>query len=418
MDMKKNILLIALLGISLVSCYKSQLDPVSGMFPVPTEVKASEFTAASATSVKGEQGRLIDVDLKSNTASVHLAIVGNKYYLTENVYLGALEATATSGTFIAAKTTVNGLGTKEGRITVSRVPVDTEKKTYSLDDIYTINAVLFLVDGAPVKFEWTGKLAFYPDPIVGDIVVGNQMTDTVSDTEAGKKKHLINLVDDSGNPSGCFEIFVEPDATSIAGTYLCKEYAEMAGEAGLIANGYNIEYGGVVYSGGSYFMKDGVRVDVAAGQTVVIAPLTDKSYVFNVAGTDFVVAGTEMGEGIVFDHAGVDTKSVTDAGKDKHLINVTEDDAPFATFEIFCETGANITGTYLCKEYAEMAGESLIIANGYNIEYGGVVYSGGSYYMKDGVRVDIAAGDLVTIAQAGENLYSFCGNGFTVLVKF
>ena len=414
MDMKKNILLIALLGISLVSCYKSQLDPVSGKFPVPTEVKASEFTAASATSVKGEQGRLIDVDLKSNTASVHLAIVGNKYYLTENVYLGALEATATSGTFIAAKTTVNGLGTKEGRITVSRIPVDTEKKTYSLDDIYTINAVLFLVDGAPVKFEWTGKLAFYPDPIVGDIVVENQMTDTVSDTDAGKKKHLINLIDGDGNPSGCFEIFVEPDATTIVGTYTCKEYAEMAGEAGLIANGYNFPDWGI--SGGSYFMKDGTRVDVAAGQTVVIAQLSDKSYVFNVAGTDIVVAGSEMGEGVVFGTAGADAVSTTEAGKNKHLVTVTEDDAPAGTFELYTEVDADITGTYVCKEYAEALGESLIIANGYNFPDWGI--SGGSYYMKDGVRVDINAGELVTVVKAGEKLYSFCGNGFTYLVKF
>ena len=414
MDMKKNILLIALLGISLVSCYKSQLDPVSGKFPVPTEVKASEFTSASATSVKGEQGRLIDVDLKSNTASVHLAIVGNKYYLTENVYLGALEATATSGTFIAAKTTVNGLGTKEGRITVSRIPVDTEKKTYSLDDIYTINAVLFLVDGAPVKFEWTGKLAFYPDPIVGDIVVENQMTDTVSDTDAGKKKHLINLIDGDGNPSGCFEIFVEPDATTIVGTYTCKEYAEMAGEAGLIANGYNFPDWGI--SGGSYFMKDGTRVDVAAGQTVVIAQLSDKSYVFNVAGTDIVVAGSEMGEGVVFGTAGADAVSTTEAGKNKHLVTVTEDDAPAGTFELYTEVDADITGTYVCKEYAEALGESLIIANGYNFPDWGI--SGGSYYMKDGVRVDINAGELVTVVKAGEKLYSFCGNGFTYLVKF
>ncbi len=414
MDMRKNILLIALLGISLVSCYKSKLDPVSGMFPVPTEVKAGEFTAASATSVKGEQGRLIDVDLKSNSASVHLAIVGNKYYLSENVYLGAMEATATNGNFISAKTTVNGIGTKDGRITVSRVPVDTEKKTYSLDDIYTISAVLFLVDGAPVKIEWTGKLAFYPDPVIGDIIVENQMTDAVSDTEAGMKKHLINLVDDSGNPSGCFEIFVDPAATSIAGTYLCKEYAEAAGEAGLIANGYNFPDWGI--SGGSYFMKDGVRVDVAAGQTVVIAPLTDKSYVFNVAGTDFVVAGTEMGEGIVFGYAGVDTASDTEAGKKKHLVNVTEDGAPVAVFELFTEVDADITATYLCKEYAEAAGEAGIIANGYNFPDWGI--SGGSYYMKDGARVDISAGQLVTVAKAGDKLYSFCGDGFTYLVKF
>lgn len=414
MDMKKNILLIALLGISLVSCYKSQLDPVSGMFPVPTEVKASEFTAASATSVKGEQGRLIDVDLKSNTASVHLAIVGNKYYLTENVYLGALEATATSGTFIAAKTTVNGIGIKEGRITVSRVPVDTEKKTYSLDDIYTINAVLLLVDGAPVKFEWTGKLEFHPDPVIGDIIVENTMADAASATQAGKMKHLITLVDGDGNPSGTFEIYTEVDATSIAGTYVCKEFAENLGEAGIIANGFNIPDWGV--SGGSYFMKDGARVDIAPGQIVVIAPLTDKSYVFNVAGTDIVVAGSEMGEGVVFGTAGADAVSTTQAGKNKHLVTVTEDDAPAGTFELYTEVDADITGTYVCKEFAEGLGESLIIANGYNIPDWGV--SGGSYYMKDGVRVDINPGELVTVVKAGEKLYSFCGNGFTYLVKF
>ena len=416
--MKKNILLICCFVLGLSACYKPVLDPLSGKFPAPTVVEGDgAFTGASATSVKGDNGRLIGVDL-DGTTKVHLALVGNKFFLTENTYIEATAAAAQNGNFISGQTTVNGKGVKSGRVVVAREAVDTEKKTYSLDDVYTINCVLFCEDGTPYRMEWSGKLAFYPDPVIGDIIVENQMADTVSDTDAGKKKHLINLIDGDGNPSGCFEIFVEPDATSIAGTYICKEYAEMAGEAGLIANGYNIEYGGVVYSGGSYFMKDGVRVDVAAGQTVVIAPLTDKSYVFNVAGTDFVVAGTEMGEGIVFDHAGVDTKSVTDAGKDKHLINVTEDDAPFATFEIFCESGANITGTYLCKEYAEMAGEAGLIANGYNIEYGGVVYSGGSYYMKDGVRVDIAAGEMVTIAQAGENLYSFCGNGFAILVKF
>ena len=38
--------------------------------------------------------------------------------------------------------------------------------------------------------------------------------------------------------------------------------------------------------------------------------------------------------------------------------------------------------------------------------------------MKDGARVDINANELVTVAKAGDKLYSFCGNGFTFLVKF
>ena len=403
------------MAMALSSCYQSVLDPLSGIFPSPTVV--NDYASAAATSVKGEQGRLIDLDLTGST-TVHIAFVGNKYYLTENTYTEAEAVAAKNGNFIIGQTKVNGASVKSGRVVVERIPADPETKDYSLTDTYTISYVFFCEDGTPYKGSWTGLLAFYPDPVLGDIIIENALADAVSETAAGMKKHLMNLTDGDGNPSGCFEIFVDPAATSIAGTYICKEYAENLGEAGLIANGYNIEWGGTVYSGGSYYMKDDARVDVNAGQTVVIAPLSDKSFIFNIDGTEFVAAGTEMGEGIIFDHAGVDTKSVTEAGKDKHLIDVTEDDAPFAAFEIFCESGANISGTYLCKEYAELAGEALLIANGYNIEWGGTVYSGGSYYMKDGVRVDIAAGDLVTIAQAGEKLYTFCGNGFSILVKF
>ena len=411
--MKKNILLIGCLILGLSSCYKSVLDPLSGAFPAPNLVDGTAISSASATSEKGENGRLITVDL-SGSNKVHLVLVGSKYFLSENTYIEATAAAAQNGNFISGQTSVDGKGVKSGRVVVERVPVDTEKKTYSLDDVYTIKCVLFCEDGTPYKVEWTGKLAFYPDPIVGDIVVENKLNDATSDTAAGMKKHLITLTDGDGNAAAVFEIFVDPAATSIAGTYECKEYAENLGEGGIIANGYNFPDWGI--SGGSYFMKDGVRVDVAAGQKVVIAPLSEKSFVFNVAGTDFVVGGTEVGEGLVFGFAGTDTASDTAAGMKKHLVNVTEDGAPAATFELFAEPGADITGTYLCKEYAENLGEALIIANGYNFPDWGI--SGGSFYMKDGTRVDINANELVTVAKAGDKLYSFCGNGFTFLVKF
>ena len=412
----KKILLVsfaALLG--LVSCQQEKLAPLSGKFPVATQV--NDITAVSATSVKAETGRAIDVDLKSGSSTIHIAFLGNKYYLTENIYSEAMEAVAQPGKhFIAAKTTVNGLKSKSGQITVLREAVDTEKKTYSLDDVYTIKGVLFLDDAsaAPVTFKWSGKLAFYPDPIIGDIVVENALTETVTDTDAGMKKHLFTLTDGDGNPAGCFEIFVSPEASTVAGTYLCKEYAETLGEAGIIANGYNFPDWGI--SGGSFYMKDGARVDIAAGQLVYISQLTDNSFIFNVAGTEFVVAGSELGEGIVFDNAAKDQASATEAGKMKHLVTLTQDDTVMATFELFCEPDADITGTYLCKEYAEGLGESLIIANGYNFPDWGI--SGGSFYMKDGARVDINAGELVTVVKAGDKLYSFTGNGFTFLAKF
>ena len=411
--MKKNILLIGCLVLGLSSCYKPVLDPLSGTFPAPTVVDKTAISSAAATSEKGENGRLITVDL-SGSNKVHLVLVGSKYFLSENTYIEASAAAAQNGNFISGQTSVDGKGVKSGRVVVERVPVDTEKKTYSLDDVYTLKCVLFCEDGTPYKVEWTGKLAFYPDPIVGDIVVENKLSDATSDTAAGMKKHLITLTDGDGNAAAVFEIFVDPAATSIAGTYECKEYAENLGEGGIIANGYNFPDWGI--SGGSYFMKDGVRVDVAAGQKVVIAPLSEKSFVFNVAGTEFVVGGTEVGEGLVFGFAGTDTASDTAAGMKKHLVNVTEDGAPAATFELVAEPGADITGTYLCKEYAENLGEALIIANGYNFPDWGI--SGGSFYMKDGARVDINANELVTVAKAGDKLYSFCGNGFTFLVKF
>ncbi len=152
----KKILLVsfaALLG--LVSCQQEKLAPLSGKFPVATQV--NDITSVSATSVKAETGRAIDVDLKSGSSTIHIAFLGNKYYLTENIYSEAMEAVAQPGKhFIAAKTTVNGLKSKSGQITVLREAVDTEKKTYSLDDVYTIKGVLFLDDAsaAPVTFKW------------------------------------------------------------------------------------------------------------------------------------------------------------------------------------------------------------------------------------------------------------------------
>ena len=410
--MKKSIFLIGLMALGLSSCYHSVLDPLSGVFPSPTVV--NDVTTANATSVKGDNGRLIDVDLNGG-ASIHLALVGNKYFLSENTYIEADANAAKNGNFIIGQTKVNGVGVKSGRVVVDRVPVDTEKKTYSLDDVYTIKCVLFCEDGTPYKSEWTGKLAFYPDPVLGDIIIENGLADAVSETAAGLKKHLMNLTDGDGNPSGCFEIFVDPAATSIAGSYVCKEYAENLGEAGIIANGYNFPDWGI--SGGSYYMKDGARVDVNAGQTVVIAPLSDKSFIFNIDGAVFIAAGTEMGEGIVFDGAGTDTASDTAAGKKKHVVSVSMDDAVVAAFELFAEPAADLTGTYTCKEYAENLGEALIFGNGYNFPDWGI--SGGSYYMKDGTRVDINAGELLTIAKAGDKLYVFAGStGYNFLVKF
>ena len=76
--MKKNIILLACMVLGLSACYKSELEPLKGIFPAPTVVSGT--SAATATSEKADGKRLFVVNLNEGGNQFRLNLVGDKYF--------------------------------------------------------------------------------------------------------------------------------------------------------------------------------------------------------------------------------------------------------------------------------------------------------------------------------------------------
>ena len=231
-------------------------------------------------------------------------------------------------------------------------------------------------------------------------------TESIAPIEEGSSvmKHTIHITE--GNALiAVFELLLADGDNELARTYECKEYAS---EPGLVCNGYYFPDWGI--SGGSFYMKDGVRIDINAGETLEVKKLAkgayefkgSTGYSFSAAGPDYTPGGDEpevfpATEGIAHVAEGSTVM--------KHTVTMFDGDAIVAVFELLLADGeTDLSGTYDCQEYASEPG---LVCNGYNFPDWGV--SGGSFYMKDGVRVDINAGETVTVSYA-QGLYPFVGS--------
>ncbi len=228
-------------------------------------------------------------------------------------------------------------------------------------------------------------------------------------------KHTVTLTDGDALVA-VFELLLEEGNNELAGTYECKEYAS---EPGLLCNGYNFPDWGI--SGGSFYMKDGVRVDINAGETLEVKKLAKGAYAFvGSSGYSFSAAGAdyspEGGDVTVYDASETVGPVAEGSTVMKHTVTMFDGDAILAVFELLLADGeTDLSGTYDCKEYASEPG---LVCNGYNFPDWGI--SGGSFYMKDGVRVDINAGETVTVTCQGGTVYKFVGStgyDFTCEIK-
>ena len=404
--MKKSIILIGCMVLGLTSCYKSVLDPLEGKFPAPTRMTATQVTA---TAEKLAAYHLFSLDLQEGGNTVHLALAGEKYYLPANTYIEAEEAAARKGNFILGKTTVNGTRVRSGKVVVAHTPIDEIKNHYD------ISAVLFLENGNPYTLSWSGELDFYPDPVEGDIVVENSLTEEVSTTEAGTVKHVVTILDADDVVAAYFEFYAAPGTTGLSGSYTCIEYAENDADGWVVSNGWSFPDWGI--SGGSYYMKDGVHVDIQPGQVVCVAALSATAYAISIDGADIIVGGTP-GEAIVVPgQASVETSS-TEVGTNRYVVNVADEDSgDSAYFELYAPgTVAGFAGSYVCAEYAENNADGWVVSNGWSFPEWGI--AGGSHYVVGGAQTDLAVGDVVTVVPIGEGMYSFAvSTGFSVLVK-
>jgi hypothetical protein len=225
-------------------------------------------------------------------------------------------------------------------------------------------------------------------------------------------KHTIQITD--GNALiAVFELLLDEGNNELAGTYECKEYAS---EPGLVCNGYNFPDWGI--SGGSFYIKDGVRVDINAGETLEVKKLAkgayefkgSTGYSFSAAGPDYTPGGDEP---VVFPATEGIAPVAEGSTVMKHTVTMFDGDAIVAVFELLLADGeTDLSGTYDCQEYASEPG---LVCNGYNFPDWGI--SGGSFYMKDGARIDINAGETVTVSYAN-GLYTFVGStGYTFVCE-
>ena len=229
----------------------------------------------------------------------------------------------------------------------------------------------------------------------------------------GVKKYPFTVVDAGGQEVAYLEFVLADGATDIEeGDYVSTEYAH---EVGQLANGYFLDFGDWgTFAGGSYYVNGaGDKVYIDPGVTVTVTKVATGAFRFTSNGFDLAAAGPnyvpgEGGEEGDF----LDAKEeVTEhaEGVEKHTITMTENGELVAIFELLLAAGeTEIAGSYNCASYAGEAGQ---FCDGYYIDAGDWgIFQGGSYYMKDGERVNILAGETLEVTKVSDGKYKFVGS--------
>ncbi len=405
--MKKSIFLIACMFLMLVSCQTSVLDPLEGVFPAPTEVNC---TSGSCDASRADGKRYFDLNLSDGSHTLKAVLIGDSYYLTANAYTGAMKVDAKKGNYLLGETTVNGTRVQSGTITVTEMGGET----------YRIKAVLFLEDGSPYRVNWTGNLHFEPDPepvVLTKVLVAQANTNGTVTFKLGTDDMSVDMM---GTPVGDgFALTADvysADGFLGEGVYTAAPNSDNVGP-GQYAPGYEYdlsEWGmGIMHWGTCWW--DGPSVTHISKETVTVSKKgsrftitwgSEDTYPNWATFTGEIEELAPHGPSIDFDYTEIIEPLAEGSTVMKHTVTLTDGDAIVAVFELLLDADNNeLAGTYECKEYASEPG---LVCNGYNFPEWGV--SGGSFYMKDGVRVDINAGETVTVKKISTGVYEFSGS--------
>ena len=415
--MKKNIFLIVLMLLGLSSCYKSVLDPLSGIFPAPTVAEMTQVVEASGAKVDGK--RIFTLELSNGSVTLHSTLVGDSYYLTANAYTEAEAAEAKKGNFILGQTTVNGNQVLTGTITITQDGED-----------YTLSSVLFLADGSPYKISWSGTLHFDPDPepvILTDLLIAQANangTVTVKLGTAGMS------VDAMGTPSGD-GYALTADLYSADGYLHEGTYNAAAGETvgeGEYAPGYEYdlsEWGMGVMHWGTCWWAGGEATHITSGtitvekvgMTYTITWGDESTYpnwaVFSGAIEALTPKDAPAAEYTYSDELAdaVDETFAPVAGVKTHYLTLKDASGEeVAWFQLVLTEGvSDYSGEYVCKEYAH---EDHTFGNGYDLSAWGMGVGGSRYLAADGSVVLINPGETLSVAKLGDDVWEISGTGF------
>ena len=412
-------------ALALVSCTKHELEPLTGIFPEATVVELNKLTSCVAEKDAADR-RVFTLDLTDGSTPMHLTLIGNKYFLTANQYIEALDAVAKNGNFVLGKSSIAGKNIKQGYINVDLL--EENETDNGCENTYSISAVVFLEDGTPYKANWEGKIAFEKDAVLAPEFF---FTDTVAQDctlEDGQtlvtdvESHTLVLNDANGNFAAQIKLIRSVGTKNLAGKYTVKEYAHEDLSAG---NGFDLGvYFGLPagsYVIGSYYVKDGAVVIIEPGATIDVSDMGEGIYMIEGNGFSFLTAPEgwvpggltvcDMTDTVAQDCTLEDGQTaVTDV--ESHTLVLMDGEAVAAQIKLIRSVGTtDLAGTYTVKEYAH---EDLTAGNGFDLGvYFGMPagsYVIGTYYIKDGAAVLVEPGETITVTSMGENTYKFEGS--------
>lgn len=239
MKTMKTIWASCLLLVGIVSCQKSALDPLVGIYPDVQRSVSSALQNLGVTEIS--TGNIFHVGLTTDkNNAVSLDLVGGNWYLTPGTYV--ISADEKPGSCLTSSSW-DGKTVQKGSVTV--------KKT---EDRYEIGGLIWLSEEEIVKFTATGELVYEEK-----IIVPNY-TYSIAADETRANCYNITLMDMTG---------------ALAANFFVRTGGEFAGKYTFTSDIDNIKDGeayitldlsflglGVL---GSYFYEDGTLVSITAG---------------------------------------------------------------------------------------------------------------------------------------------------------
>ena len=406
-------------ALAVVSCTKTTLEPLKGVYPEAQQPVLS--TLVSSSFEKTESSRIFYLQFSGEGgAAVKTALVGPRaqYYLEPGVY-GPGEKNLcfiTNG----GNTTVNGQAIIDGQISVKKE-----------DDTYRFVFVLFDASGTAYRTMWKGDLVYEPDP--EPVKLTKVLVAQKNDGSVTVKLGTDGMsVDGMGTPTGdgyaLTADLYSADGFLHEGVYTAGDGTVL--NPGEFAPGYEFDASswgmGIFHWGTCWWAGEAVThitsgtIEVAKkGPKYTITWGSEATYP-NWAFFEGEIADLTPGDVPAPDYSFVDTAvpGAMDSSWQTHddvtthyvtVLNKAEEEVAY--FQLVLANGTtDLSGEYPVVEYAH---EDHTAGNGYDAGAYGV---GGCRYYKDGELVLINPGDKVTVTKLADGIYEFSGNGYDFVV--
>ena len=404
---------------ALVSCTKTELAPLKGIFPAATEPVLTTLTSSSVE--KTDANRYFTVSFSGESgAAVKTTLVGarNQYYLEPGVY-GPGEKNLCF--MVDGATTVNGQPAVDGQISVKKDA-----------DTYRFIFVLFDAAGNAYRCQWKGQLVYEPDP--EPVKLTELLLAQKNDGSVTVKLGTVGMsIDAMGTPvgDGCaltVDLY-SADGVLHEGVYTAGDGTVL--NPGEFAPGYEFDASswgmGIFHWGTCWWVGENVT-DIKSG-SIEVAKKGAKYLI--TWGSEATYPSWAVFEGSIPELEPADVPTPDYTYTEELAGAVDETFAPVegvtthkltfydaagneaAWFDLVLPDGVtDYSGDYLCKEYAH---EDHTCGNGYDLSSWGMGM-GGSRYIKNGAVVMINPGETVSVAKLGDDVWEFSGDGFDFIV--